>query len=93
MEQEHGYESETMLIREAQAIVSKLPPDPDQARRVLAYAAELLEFETQMAAGSFAKNVTPLRLRRLRPFVAGLAFMLCYQVGQIAGQPGLYSIV
>ena len=65
-----GYESDAMLVRQAHHILSELPEDADQARKVLAYASKLLNFQEKMlgepltAQPSFAAGEpAPMRLR------------------------------
>jgi hypothetical protein len=58
-----------MLFREAQAIVARLPPDQEEARRVLAYALRLLDFQDGVMQGEeISDGVVALDSRRLRAF-------------------------
>lgn len=62
-----GYESEALLLRQAQQIVSQLPEDGAQAKRVLTYACKLLDYEKRLVreVTEPGRDTVPTYLRAL----------------------------
>jgi hypothetical protein len=92
-----GYESDAMLVRRAHHIVSELPEDDDQARRVIDIVIQLLDFhkEAMNAPGvSTNEEIGPIRVGRgLRALALGGLAVFVNKVGEIARQAGLDAVI
>jgi hypothetical protein len=91
-----SYESDAMLVRQAHHIVSELPEDDDQARRVIAIVVQLLDFHKEAVnapAASAGDGIGAIRTGRLRTLALGGLAVLVNEVGEIARQTGLDAVV